>query len=247
MVAALCAELGVPHATLKVNLEAGNVQSAARTARYAALGQWCDDTKRAVLLTAHHADDQAETLLMRLNRGSGLAGLAGIRAQAVIPGHGGALHRPLLGWRKAELEAVVAAAGLEPARDPSNQDDSFDRARIRKALAEADWLDVDALASSAALLDAALRDFEILAAQECDRQVRRIGAKFVYRPASVTQVQLMVMERVMAKLGGAAPMSSLARLRDTLLTGKSGNLAGVMVTPVGDAWRFEKEPPRKTG
>ena len=181
---------------------------------------------------------------MRLNRGSGLAGLAGIRAHAIIPGHGGALHRPLLGWRKAELEQIVADAGIEPARDPSNADDRFDRARLRKALAAADWLDVEAVARSAALLDAAMRDFEWLAAQEYERQVRRIGARYVYRPAGVEQVQLLVMERVIAKLGGEAALSALARLRDRLLAGEGSNLAGVLVTPLGDAWRFEKEPPR---
>ena len=244
MVAALCAQIHVPHSILPVTLAAGNVQAEARLARYAALGTWCDQAARDVLLTAHHADDQAETLLMRLNRGSGLAGLAGIRAHAIIPGHGGALHRPLLGWRKAELERIVADAGIEPARDPSNADDRFDRARLRKALAAADWLDVEAVARSAALLDAAMRDFEWLAAQEYERQVRRIGARYVYRPVGVEQVQLLVMERVIAKLGGEAALSALARLRDRLLAGEGSNLAGVLVTPLGDAWRFEKEPPR---
>ena len=245
MVAALCAQIHVPHSILPVTLAAGNVQAEARLARYAALGTWCDQAARDVLLTAHHADDQAETLLMRLNRGSGLAGLAGIRAHAIIPGHGGALHRPLLGWRKAELERIVADAGIEPARDPSNADDRFDRARLRKALAATDWLDVEAVARSAALLDAAMRDFEWLAAQEYERQVRRIGARYVYRPAGVEQVQLLVMERVIAKLGGEAALSALARLRERLLAGEGSNLAGVLVTPLGDAWRFEKEPPRR--
>ncbi len=245
MVAQLCAQIHVPHSILPVTLATGNVQAEARLARYAALGQWCDDAARDVLLTAHHADDQAETFLMRLNRGSGLAGLAGIRAHAITPGHGGALHRPLLGWRKRDLEQIVADAGIEPARDPSNADDRFDRARLRKALAAADWLDVEAVARSAALLDAAMRDFEWLAAQEYERQVRRIGARFVYRPAGVEQVQLLVMERVIAKLGGEAALSALARLRDRLLAGEGSNLAGVLVTPLGDAWRFEKEPPRR--
>ena len=247
MVAGVCAELGVPHTILSVEVASGNVQSEARAARYAALGRWFGETGRGVLLTAHHADDQAETLLMRLNRGSGLAGLAGIRTHSVIPFHGGALYRPLLGWRKAELEALVAKAGLEAAQDPSNADDRFDRARMRKALADADWLDVEGLARSAALLDAAMRDFEWLAAREYDRQVRRIGARLVYRPMAVEQVQLLVMERVIAGLGGDAPLSALSRLRDRLLGGEGGNLAGVLVTPVGDAWRFEKEPPRRTG
>jgi tRNA(Ile)-lysidine synthase len=86
------------------------------------------------LATAHHADDQAETLLARLNRGSGVAGLAGVRARGIVPGTRLPLIRPLLGWRRADLGEVVAAAGLTPVQDPSNSDDRFDRARIRKAL-----------------------------------------------------------------------------------------------------------------
>ena len=78
-VARVCAMLGVPHATLAVTVPEGNVQNEARTARYAALAEWMARQGLAALLTAHHADDQAETLLLRLNRASGVAGLAGVR------------------------------------------------------------------------------------------------------------------------------------------------------------------------
>ena len=125
-VARLCGELGVPHVTLAANMtDKVNVQAAARARRYALLGRWAGEVKAGCLLTAHHLDDQAETLVMRLLRGSGLAGLSGVRA--VNP----PLVRPLLGWRRDELAAVVRAAGVEPVADPSNQDERFDRARLR--------------------------------------------------------------------------------------------------------------------
>src|SRR3546814_3613669 len=75
----------------------------------------CREAGAGVLMTAHHADDQAETVLMRLGRGSGASGLAGIRARRRESGV--LLLRPLLGWRKAEVEDVVRAAGLEAADD----------------------------------------------------------------------------------------------------------------------------------
>ncbi|HYJ81999.1 MAG TPA: tRNA lysidine(34) synthetase TilS, partial [Allosphingosinicella sp.] len=139
-VARLCGGIGVAHAILpaRVQSEGEGLQAAARKARYAALAAWMDERGLGLLLTAHHCDDQAETLLMRLARGSGVAGLAGVRAIGTVPGSGGRLRlgRPLLGWRRSELEAVVAAAGIEPARDPSNSDERFDRVRIRRRLAE---------------------------------------------------------------------------------------------------------------
>jgi tRNA(Ile)-lysidine synthase len=129
-VAAVCQALGVPHAILSVNVGPGNVQANARSARYAALGAWAQERGLQSIATAHHADDQAETVLMRLNRASGLGGLAGIRAKTAGDG-GPPVIRPLLGWRKQELEAVVSAADLFFVRDPSNVDVRFDRARLR--------------------------------------------------------------------------------------------------------------------
>ena len=159
VVAHICREMGVEHRVLRVEVAAGNLQAEARIARYTALAGWLEERKLAALATAHHGDDQAETLLLRLNRGSGVAGLAGVRARGVVPGTAIPLLRPLLGWRRGELADIVAAAGLAPAQDPSNTDDRFDRARLRKVLARAGWLDIPALAASAAHLadaDAAL-------------------------------------------------------------------------------------------
>jgi tRNA(Ile)-lysidine synthase len=80
-VAALCATLGIPHATLRPGAPiTGNIQSSARKARYALLEIWADQHNLDWIATAHHADDQAETLLMRLSRGAGVAGLSGVRA-----------------------------------------------------------------------------------------------------------------------------------------------------------------------
>ena len=130
-VAALCIQLGVPHRTL---LWAGakpatGVQERARTARYVLLAGEAQRLGGAVLVTAHTQDDQAETLLMRMARGSGPAGLAAMRERVrkgpII------LARPLLSVPKARLIATVQARGLPFITDPSNGDLRFERVRWR--------------------------------------------------------------------------------------------------------------------
>lgn len=131
-VADRAAELGVPH-TIASPAEpiTGNLQSAARIARYALLEAEADRLGGAYISTAHHADDQLETMLMRLSRGSGVTGLSGVRPI------NGRIIRPLLGFRKDELRAVCATMGWQAVEDPSNADDRFDRVAMRQALAKA--------------------------------------------------------------------------------------------------------------
>ena len=221
MVAAVCAGLGVPHATLAVTVEQGNVQASARNARYAALAEWLEARGLSALATAHHADDQAETLVLRLNRGSGVAGLAGVRESGRLPGARLpetrlTVIRPLLGWRRAELATLVAGAGLDPVDDPSNGDERFDRARIRRALAEVDWLD-RALAASARHLADADAALDWAAGREWSEQVRREGLGLIYRPTAPKAVALRVLGQIVRELGGGEPRgSALARLFDEL-------------------------------
>jgi tRNA(Ile)-lysidine synthase len=146
MVARSCAAMGIPHATLPVVIAGqANVQAAARDARYAALSDWARGQGLAGLVTAHHADDQAETLLMRLARGAGLSGLRGISERRDLGGL--LLLRPLLRWRKAELAAI--AASVETIEDPSNVDSHYDRTHARALLRDAAWIDPLRLAASA--------------------------------------------------------------------------------------------------
>lgn len=245
-VAAICGDLDVPHETLAVAVEPGNVQSAARAARYAALEQWAVRHELAALATAHHADDQAETLLLRLNRASGVAGLAGVRARGTVPGTRLPLLRPLLGWRRAELADIVAAAGLDPVDDPSNRDDRFDRARLRKALAQADWLDVPALAQSAAHLADADAALEWAAAREWVEQVERGAMGITYRPQAPRAVALRVLARIVTELDGEAPRgSAVARLFDTLLARQPASIGGLVARALPGGWSFARAPKRR--
>lgn len=246
MVAALCQRLGVPHATLPVSLAEGNVQAKARTARYAALAGWMGEQGVTALATAHHADDQAETLLLRLNRGSGVAGLAGVRARGQVPGTRLSLVRPLLGWRRAELAGIVTAAGLAAADDPSNRDDRFDRARLRKSLAVADWLDVSALAASAAHLadaDAALDWAALREWQDC---VTRAPLGLVYRPQAPRAIALRVLSRIITELDGQVPRgSAVARLFDSLVARQPASIGNLVGRPLPEGWSFSKAPARR--
>lgn len=148
----LCRAAGVPHAILSGPLpdRAGptaNLSARARALRYSLLEEHAEAIGARWIVTAHHADDQLETLVMRLNRGSGVRGLAGIRGRG-----GERIVRPLLGWRHAELAALVEACGVSAINDPSNVDDRFDRARLRKVLARNDWIDPVMVSRSVAAL-----------------------------------------------------------------------------------------------
>ena len=245
-VAAICADIGVPHMVLTVEVAPGNVQSEARTARYTALARWMEARGLAALATAHHADDQAETLLLRLNRASGVAGLAGVRARGAVPGTQLPLLRPLLGWRRAELAGVVDAQGWQAADDPSNTDDRFDRARLRKELARADWLDVPALAASAAHLADADAALDWAAAREWRECVAPAPMGLTYRPQAPRAVALRVLGRIVRELDGEAPRgAALARLFDSLLARQPASIGQLVARATPEGWVFTKAPRRR--
>ncbi|MBX3524734.1 MAG: tRNA lysidine(34) synthetase TilS [Hyphomicrobiales bacterium] len=136
-VGAVCAARGLPHAILPWTDEkpATGVPAAARAARYRLLGAQARKIGADMIVTAHHADDQAETVLMRLLRGSGPAGLAGMarRAPAFWPdGEGLFLARPLLDCAKSDLIGFCRAEGLTYVEDPTNVDEAYRRPQIRR-------------------------------------------------------------------------------------------------------------------
>jgi tRNA(Ile)-lysidine synthase len=246
-VAELCGALAVPHQTLKVSVAEGNVQARAREARYAALAEWMEDRVLAVLATAHHADDQAETLLLRLNRGSGVAGLSGVRERGRAAGSGQTVIRPLLAWRRSELAEVAAAAGYKAVDDPSNSDDRFDRVRIRQALAEAAWLDPKALAASACHLADADAALDWAAGREWLENVRREGLGLSYRPTAPRAIALRVLARIVRDLGGEeARGSALARVFESLAAGRPASIGELVGRPGPDGWSFTPAPRRRS-
>ena len=259
-VADVCAQIGVPHAILPVQLEAGNTQAMARAARYDALSSHFAGLDLTAFSTAHHADDQAETLLMRLNRGSGLSGLAGVRPWSILITAGGGfevcLLRPLLGWRREELAGIVRAAGIAPVRDPANTDDAYDRARLRKAIADLDWLDPPAMARSAHILAEAE-----LAVEHCvDQTIRKCciwaDGGCAFRWGHPRLIEIGVVGHILQRLGAFdLRKSEIARMIDRLRSKQNASLGGVLARrrmyPTGqqtetDVMWFEREPPRSS-
>lgn len=249
-VAQVAASLGVPHHILAPDrpIAGASLQAAARAARYRAMAAWCRSEGFDALLTAHHRDDQAETLLLRLARGSGIAGLAGIRPAATIAGV--RVLRPLLGWPRAALAAVTAAAGLAPVDDPSNRDPRFDRTRARALLAAAGWLDPARLAASASHLAEAEAALAWAAERAWDSRARLEGSRLTLDPEALpTELLRRLLERGLAELGAAAPEGpALARLLAALGSGRPATLGGVKARRRADGrWLLTPAPPRRSG
>ena len=142
-VAAFCAELGIKHTTLTWGTwdGAGNLQDAARRARYKLMADWARKTGIDGIVLGHTKDDLAETFLMQVARKAGLDGLTSLRDAVEI--HGVWFHRPFLGARRSELQAQLRQAGVAWIDDPSNDDDVFARdhgPNIGVVISELDFL-----------------------------------------------------------------------------------------------------------
>ena len=253
MVSRVCHELGVPHDILTARwneLPATAIQERARRERYRLLGCWAEERGLDALATAHHADDQAETVLMRLNRGSGVRGLAGMRARSVVPGSHVKLLRPLLGWRRLDLEQICIDAGVTASADPSNSDERFERVRMRQALADASWLDTEAVARSAAHLGDADMALDWAARAEWERNVREGRGVIAYRPnGAPSEIRRRIAWRAVRKLATEGEQdlrgSELDRLLASLSSGDTATLRGVQCTG-GSEWRFTQAAARRS-
>lgn len=224
------------------------VQAAARDARYRLLARWCEKRKIRHLMVAHHLDDQAETLLMRLARGSGVDGLAAMAPARSVPfadsPPGVRLLRPLLAVSRARLRGTLLAAGQEWLEDPSNSDRAFTRVRVRQALAGlgADGPAPRTLGRTAARMGRARSALEQATAELMARAVRLDGAGYclldlqVYRKAP-EETGLRALARILKSVGGLVfpPRSErLERLHDVLGSGgrlRARTLGGCRVLP----------------
>lgn len=174
MVADFCAARGITHQTLQWQREegaVGNLSDAAREGRYRAMAAACEGQGIDLLLTGHTLDDQAETVLMRLGRGSGVDGLAGMRAFTRLWSL--CLFRPLLGLRREGLRQMLREAEIVWADDPTNENRAYARIQARDALATLAPLGItpERLAATASMMEDAQAVLEeratALEAQSC--------------------------------------------------------------------------------
>jgi len=253
-VAEEAAKLGLTHATLTwggVKPKTG-IQAAARRARYALMAGHCRSHGLACLVTAHTEDDQAETFLMRLRRGSGLDGLA---AMAPVSAYDGLpLIRPLLGISKARLFAYLRAGSLPFIRDPSNDNQAFERVRLRtamKALALA-GIQKPMLARAAFRLGRAREALDAAASAYLEESftVRSLGQAETGPEAFFAlpdEIALRVLAEALALIGGkdAPPqMAKVERLLKDLSRQREASLGGCLISLGRNSLRFYREPGR---
>jgi len=257
-VARLSARLGVPHETLVWTgpKPSTRVQERARETRYRLLAEHAKAIGADAIATAHHLDDQAETVLFRLLRGSGVAGLAAMAATTERCGV--TLARPLLDIAKADLVAFCRARGLPFVEDPSNDDPAYARTRLRALMGELAHEGLDAqnlarLARRAAEADEALAKMAAKAEAELgDGPID--AAALVSAPIAVVQ---RVLVRRIAQAGGRdegriglEKIEALAlRLREAAEKGRTlaANVGGALVRLTAKGrLDFVKEPARRT-
>jgi tRNA(Ile)-lysidine synthase len=259
MVARMAKSLGLPHAILtwtRIGAQSGGLQALAREARYDLMAAHCHAHNIPALVTAHHLDDQAETFLMRLKRGSGLDGLAAIPEESVWSGI--AVLRPLLDMPKARLAATLTAAGLGWVEDPSNRDQRFERARMRANHGALTTLGLtpEALARSARRLRRARAGLDD-AAQEffaTHGAISEAGFCLIDRDALAStseEIALRVLARAVNAVSGRERPLQLAKL-ESLLDSLGENpkaahtLGGCRLQPIGGRLGVFRET-RRTG
>jgi len=224
-----------------------DIEAEARAARYRLMGAWCAEKGAAALYLAHTMEDQAETFLLRLSRGSGLDGLSGMRSVAPLPlaeFSGVKLARPLLGIRRDELRTFLKNRGETWREDPMNADPRFARSRLR-----AEWpaleklgLTIPRVADAANHLARAREALEESTDSVLQRAVRMRSQEAVLDPLRLKmqprEIGLRVLATVLSQVSGEPyrpRFDSLERLFDSVVAGNLGGGATLHGCKIGPA------------
>ncbi len=268
-VARLAKRLSIAHRTLRWTgrKPKAGLPQAARTARYHLLAEAARRAGSTHVLTAHTLDDQAETVLIRLLRGSGLTGLAAMQRISVMTDNGGlSLVRPLLDIPKARLVATLCASKIPFAEDPTNRDPTFTRARLRGLMPQlaGEGLDARRLAVLARRLgraDAALAATtaaakDLIMVKSTRDAVAYDGIEYDLTP---DEVALRLLGQAISAVGDEGPveLAKLEALKTALDAAKIAgkpfrrSLAGAIVTLIDNSSSgkivIERAPPRRSG
>ncbi len=232
------------------------VQETARDYRYQLLAAACHLRGIKVLMTAHHLDDQVETFLMRLARGSGVDGLSAMALESRR--YGLRLLRPFLEFRKEELQTELEASGWDHVTDPGNTDRRFERVRLREAAGA-----LEALGLSAGMIGLGVRRL-----RRARAALDEMGNDFVARNVLISsygtarmdqlafhdapdEIALRALSRILKLCGGRQDVANMARLESLTEKLKSdfvtnSTLAGCRIISRGDFWLIVREAGRIT-
>jgi tRNA(Ile)-lysidine synthase len=256
----ICARLGIAHRVLqwKGVKPTSRLQERAREARYRLLVDHAKAIGADAVVTAHHADDQAETVLFRLLRGSGVAGLRGM--DSITERDGMTLARPLIALKKRDLIAFANARGAPFIDDPSNVDPRFARTRLRALLAR---LDEEGLSAEALdRLARRARETEEALSHLTAEVEAEVGAERTIDGRAVFAAPIAIAQRILARriaevgqrdatrIGLEKIETLTAGLRDALKERQAygANVGGVVVRLTAKGrLSFAPEPPRKGG
>ena len=246
----ICRGLGIAHDVLQWHEPdmQGNLQDAARRARYQLMGDWARRNSIPVVVLGHTQDDQAETVLMRLARGAGVDGLSAMRPRRIRDGI--TWLRPLLAVRRAELRAYLHSVGVDWIEDPGNDDPRFERIRWRQAqeLLDRLGLDVPTLAQVASNMGRA-RDALEWQTRAAARQMARTeaGAVVIDRAAFdalPTEIaRRLIVQAIQGIRGARYPprRGSVLAMIEALSLGKAATTDGCQVLRRGaELWIFRE-------
>jgi len=248
-VAAHCAQIDVPHDILTWTgwTGHGNLQAAARTARYDLLTDWADSHELAHVLLGHTRDDQAETILMRIARGSGVDGLKG------MADHSGRFYRPLLGCSRSDLQDWLRNQDIPWIDDPSNDDSRFDRVKARQMMPQLTELGLtqdrllrlgDHMRKAEASLWQCARDFAQTHVQE-DRGDLIFAPQALDLDHSDTEARVLAAALQWVTSAVYRPrFDALVEAVRDVKNGKQSTLAGVLLIPENNGLRLLREAAR---
>lgn len=241
-----CAHLGLDHRILVWDGKkpASNLQAEARDARYRLMAQEMRAARIDCLLLAHHRDDQVETFLDRLTRGSGVYGLGAMAPDQANGPHGLRLLRPLLGLQKARLIDELRARKISWAEDPSNRDPDYKRVRLRSmaGLLAEEGLDPDRLVETARRLRRAADAIDtwvanIWRASVTEHPAGPLRLEFAVLAGLPQEVRLRLLARMIRRVTGRDTplrLSKLEFLEDRVLAGDAQQtLSGAIVLRTG--------------
>jgi tRNA(Ile)-lysidine synthase len=248
LVGRVASRLGIAHSILEWTTKParGNLQAAARDARQRLIADWAQARGIAAVALAHTRDDQAETVLLRLSRGSGVDGLSGMDAETTA--HGITWLRPFLEVERGALRAALTARGLPWIEDPSNDDPRFHRVRTRAALAALAPLGIDAagLAATAWRMRRARAALEAETGRALTEHARDDrGTVLVARAALhlLPEIRDRLFAHLLIVLSGAQHRPRLDALHRWIADAprSGGTLAGVRLRPEAAGLRLFRE------